>query len=302
MTTHFQNIKQFILAVLILVALPAKVDAVSVSLQTSSDVHAKDVFVVDVILNTEEQSVNTVEGEVVISDATQNFEIRDVSVAGSGFTMWPRKPSLSAKGDVIAFTGGVPGGVKGNVVLFKVAVFARNPSELRISPKELIAYANDGKGTPLTVSPIEKVVTVGAPGAGGPQDAWKTIISTDNVAPEPFDITLHQDPFLYNGKKFLSFPAVDGQSGIAYFEVQEGDTLPVRTGDQYVLVNQKGSEPVTVIVYDVAGNTRVGIYTGKVAIRWMLIVLLTLVLCIIRYRKGIIRYINLYVRRNSRKS
>lgn len=275
--------------------------AVSVTPYASGDIRAKDVFVVDVVMKTDGQEVNTVEGELVIADRTNNFEIRDISIAGSGLTMWPRKPSLSIDGKTISFAGGIPAGIAGEVPLFKVIIFTRNAGELRVTPRAVTAYANDGKGTALSVSPVEKIVTIAPEDRSvGSKDEWVKTVSNDNTAPQPFEISLHQDASLYGGNKFLSFPALDNESGISYYEVQEGNSLPVRTGDQYVLVNQGKMEVVTVTAYDASGNARIGIFDGRQPINWYAIVFWVIILFIIRQRKGIIRIIKKYGKRTKR--
>lgn len=256
----------------------------------TNEIHAQDVFVVTVAVNTAGQDINAIEGQLVIGDMTKNFEVRDITIAGSGLTMWPRKPSLSADGSTISFTGGVPGSLKGTVPLFKIVLFTRNPGELRIAPKDITLFAADGKGSALSVEAADRILTVGLPSLE-PKDGWRDVIATDNSAPQPFDITLHQDPTLYEGKKFLAFPAIDLESGIAYYEIAEGGALPVRSGDQYVLVDQDKSQQITVTAFDAAGNSRIGIFTGKTKINWTAIIFWTVVLFIISRRKNIMKFI-----------
>lgn len=290
MKTYIQSISIYILAIFCLLILPVHANALSVSINTENTVHAKDVFIVNVSVDTEGQPINTIEGDIVFSDGSKNFEIRDVSIAGSAMTLWPRRPSLSTNGDSISFTGGVPGGVSGNISLFKIIVYTRNPSELRVGAHDVVAYANDGKGTALNIANTESIISIIDP-LTDPIDRWTELVSKDNIPPEPFEIVLYQDPSLYGGQKFLSFGAVDMQSGVAYYEVQEGQALPVRTGDQYVLVNQDKTEDIIVTAYDIAGNARSGVFTGAHPINWYGIVFWTLILLIIAKRKNILRFI-----------
>jgi hypothetical protein len=275
-------IKTYILIILLLTTSAGY--AATVLTQVTGEVHAKDVFIIEVSVDTEGQKINAIEGDIFLGDTTGNFEIRDVTIAGSGFTLWPRKPSLSARGDTVSFMGGVPGGVVGPVSLFKIVIFAKNPSELRVTPKDIVAYVDDGKGTAVSVKSQDMIVGV-LPPSSKANDAWRTMVSTDNIAPEIFDIVLYQDPTLYEGKKFLSFSATDGQSGIAYYEVQEDGALPVRTGDQYVLVNQDATKEVVVTAYDIAGNARAGTYVSDKGVNWSIVGLGTLILLIIFYAR-----------------
>lgn len=283
--------------------LPFLTQAVSITAKVEKEVRAGDTFVIDVVANTEGQNINTIEGDLLFSDRTKNFEVKDVSLAGSGLTLWPRRPSLSATGDQISFSGGIPGGTTGEVPLFKIVVTTKQPGEFRVGFGDVSAYANDGKGSQLSVTRVDQLIPIMAPGVES-VDQWNGIISTDNIPPQPFQITLYKDSQLYNGQKFISFPAVDNESGVAYYEVQEGNTLPIRTGDQYVLIDQKIKQPITVTAFDLAGNTRTGIYTGKTSVNWYAIVFWTLVLFIIKKRKSIIKgikKINIF-KRNVRKN
>ena len=290
-------------ALMILFVLPFITRAVSITAKVSKEVRAGDTFVIDVIANTEGQNINTIEGDILFSDRTKNFEVKDVSLAGSGLTLWPRRPSLSGTGDQISFSGGIPGGITGEVPLFKIVVTTKQPGEFRVGFGEISAYANDGKGTALTVTRVDQLVPVMAPGAES-VDQWNSMISTDNIPPQPFQITLYKDPQLYGGQKFISFPAIDSETGIAYYEVQEGNTLPIRSGDQYVLIDQKIKQPITVTAFDIAGNARSGVYTGKTAVNWYAVIFWTLILFIIKKRKSIIKGIKKIklFKRNARKN
>lgn len=299
----FKNSHIKIVSLLGIFFLPLFVDAISITAKVGKEVRAGDVFVVDVIANTEGQNINTIEGDILFSDRTKNFEVQDVSLAGSALTMWPRRPSLSQAGDQISFSGGIPGGITGEVPLFKIVVRTKQPGEFRVGFGEIFAYANDGKGSQLSVTRVDQLVPVLVQNEEA-VDQWNKIISTDNTAPQPFEITLHKDPQLYGGQKFISFPAIDAESGISYYEVREGNTLPIRSGDQYVLIDQKIKQPITVTAFDLAGNTRTGIYTGKTAINWYAIVFWTLVLIVLKKRKNIIGSIKKikFFKRNARKN
>lgn len=292
MKNTFQIIIFSTIATVSLIHIP-DAEAASLQITTSNEIRAQDVFIVDVQLDTEGQNINTIEGTIQIQDSTKNFEIRDVSVAGSRFTIWPRKPSLSIGGDTISFVGGSPEGIDGKVSVFKMIVFAKNSSELRVSPINIVGYLNDGKGTAVEVKVQDKIISV-SPSNGVATDEWRKIVSSDNTAPEIFEIFLFQDPSLYDGKKFLSFPTTDTESGIAYYEVQEGGALPVKTGDQYVLVNQDSIEDISVTAYDFAGNARAGVFTDPDAINWKAIFVWTLILCVVFIFTKIRRVRNLF--------
>lgn len=255
---------------LVLVAwcLPNITTAASISAATSGALTAGNTSVIDVFLNTDGEVINTVEGSITIQTQTP-VQIKELSVANSAFTIWPRKPSLES-GKTITFVGGVPGGIKGNQVrLFRIVAKLDQPGDITIDTKAVSAYLHDGKATARKATG-KTVLAVGS-STGSSVNEWETIISNDNVPPEPFVVTLVQDPDLFNNKKFLSFEATDAQSGIDYYEVREGTYPAVRTGTTYVIIDQNSTPEITVVAYDKAGNSQTSIFQNKKATNWWLI-------------------------------
>jgi hypothetical protein len=128
-----------------------------------------------------------------------------------------------------------------------------------------IGYLNDGKGTPVSVSKQALTISVAKPVKGSlPKDNWQDLLVADNTPPEPFVINLYQDPETNDGQKFIDFYATDNQTGVAYYEVLEGDLAPVRSGSPYILQNQLAPLPlkISVIAHDKAGNLRTVAYTA----------------------------------------
>lgn len=259
-------------------------------------VGAKDVFVIEVRVDTEGASVNTVDGSITFSDKLSDISVRELSVAGSAFTIWPRKPSLSEKGNVISFVGGVPGGTTGkNILLFKAIVSVARPSLLSISNSDIHVYANDGKATVLPLKLRFTPVKIGE-AKDKPVDSWSDIIKNDNVPPKPFSVELHKEKDLYNGRKFINFFTIDDGSGLDYYEVKEGQYAAVRSGETYVLNDPKNAKDVTVIAHDKAGNIQVSKLKSS-SINWLSVVVVTLALVIIIKIKSIIRFFRRYAKR-----
>ena len=228
--------------------------AVFLSLPPSSAVGSHDTFIVHEQLNTQGQTINVVEGAIQITgDAAQVFQI---SLGGSDFTLWPKSPVVSSANNIttISFTGGVPGGFnKNNAQLFDIIFTASKPGKLSIVPLTITAYENDGKGTKAQTTFQQLDIPVIANGAA-PTNSWQTLLSQDKTSPNSFVITLGQDNNTYGGKKFITFQTTDGQSGMDYYEVQEGNLPPVRASSPYVLQDQTAKSPIKVKAYDKAGN------------------------------------------------
>ena len=260
--------------------------AASIYGEHAAGIGAHDVFVLELFLDTESATVNTIDGTIAFSDPGAQVEVRDLSVAGSAFTVWPRKPSLSEKGDVVSFVGGVPGGISGqHLSVCKIIISVTKESNLSVLGKNIVVYANDGKGTAVPLTMKFTTVSVGA-AKSKPADLWKDIIANDNTPPEPFTITLEQDKALYDGKKFVTFSTTDIDSGIDFYEVREGASLPVRASGTYVLIDQEHKNDITVIAHDTAGNVRKAVLPlASNRIHWIRVGIWTLALfCVFKIK------------------
>jgi hypothetical protein len=215
-------------------------------------------------------------------------------LANSAFGLWPRTPSLSADGRVVSFVGGVPGGfsIEG-ATLFNIIVEATKEGKVTLSPRNISAYLNDGKGTKVPVTLKDLVIDVSPKSIDtASQNDWSTLVSKDVLPPEKFIIVLGQDQKMYDGKIFAFFSAVDNQSGISYYEVSENGQPAVRSGSTYVFKDQSGKATLSVVAYDKAGNKREAVYNqgallSGVSWGWVLVIVLAgyiLVRIIKKYR------------------
>ena len=260
----------------------------------TSPIHSKDVFAVNVILDTDGKNINVVEGKVVFSGLkNKDIKIKDISVAGSVLSIWTRKPSLSLNDNSVTFSGGSLENFSGsNLNLFKVFVEVDSVGKLQITQADVVGYVDDGSGTKVAYKNSTGVFDI-LPALSKPIDAEFDTVTNDNEPPSPFVIELMQDKLINNGMKFLSFEAKDIGSGIDRYEVTEGDNKPVVAGSSYVPVNQDDIKNIVVMAYDKAGNVRVETYNAtsglnvKKVISFIFVVLVILVgsFFIIRFAK-----------------
>ncbi|OGL87426.1 hypothetical protein A3I40_00860 [Candidatus Uhrbacteria bacterium RIFCSPLOWO2_02_FULL_48_12] len=94
-----------------------------------------------------------------------------------------------------------------------------------------------------------------------PGGEWSQVVSRqikiDKTPPDEFEVKISRSPELFNNKYFLSFSATDAASGLAYYEIKEGDGEPETVARApYVLRQQKRNVPITVRALDKAGNDR----------------------------------------------
>jgi hypothetical protein len=293
--------KRIIIAALLFAQGVLVVSAASITVNSKSrQVHAGDVIVIDVFLNTEGAAINTVDGAITLS-ATGQLQVRDISTAGSAVSLWPRKPSLSESGNKISFVGGIPGGVSENQVpLFKVVILAEKTGTVTVSPTGS-AYLNDGKGTLVPIAAQISTIELLPPREVAINE-WENTFKKDITLPEPFTITQYQDDQLYNGNTFISFGTTDRDSGVSHYEVREAGRLPVRSGDQYVLINQNTYQKVSVSAIDYAGNIRTVTDTvGKRPLGWMTIIIGVILVSLIIKRKMVLAIIKHYVHKKNKQ-
>jgi len=262
-----------IISIFIFNFMPSRSSAAFIYSSSENMTSKGDTAIINVFLNTESELINSLDGSIILSDNYGgNFEVKDISLVGSSFSIWPRSPSLE-EGHKIYFVGGVPGGINNErALLFKIIVKINESGDFSIKPDTVTAYLNDGLATQRNITSKDSVISINQPN-GSPIDRWQEIISNDNIAPEPFKIDLIKDSNLFDGKKFISFEAFDLQSGIDHYEVKEGDYPSVRTGTNYILINQKGDPKIIVTAYDKAGNFQVSTLGQKESINWFGIII-----------------------------
>jgi hypothetical protein len=267
---------------------PYQVFSASIFSSSIDAISAGDTAVINVFVNTEGETINSIDGSIVLLDENRgNFEVKDLVVVDSAFVFWTRKPSLESKQEIF-FSGGTPNGIKGErLLVFKIIVKINQPGKFTIKSKNLNVYLNDGLVTSKEIKKSESVISVSEM-ASEAQDNWEKIISNDNTPPKPFEIFLGQDPSLYEGMKFVTFNAEDAESGIAYYQIKEGDYEYVRTGTVYVLRDQNKIRNITVKAYDKAGNIQTSsLDLGKSGINWKAIGFVLIPVLLIFYRKKI---------------
>jgi hypothetical protein len=279
---------------------PSLVSASSLYIDTKhSEFFVGDTILFSVRIDSEGKNINAVEGEVLLDHAADAVSLIDINTSGSQFSLWPVNPLPSEHNARISFAGGSPGGLtSNNAIVFNVVLKLNKTGQVALSFDNIGAYINDGKGTKDEVRVKDLVIDVlPNKSAAKATDDWSTIILNDTTAPEPFEVYLGQEESVFDGKKFLSFGTTDGQSGVSYYEVTEGNLPPARSNGTYVLQEQNKPVKVVVIAYDSAGNARESVYNGPaqapapndisypIAIIVLMGVMVFIILLIVTYNK-----------------
>ena len=88
------------------------------------------------------------------------------------------------------------------------------------------------------------------------KDEWRDLLVKDKTPPESFEITVNQDPSIFDNQYFISFFTADKESGIDRYEIQEGTEPYIVGNSPYLLKNQKLGKIVRVKAVDKSGNER----------------------------------------------
>ncbi len=152
--------KKILLTFLFIFLFAVRAHAATVSIVVGQQsVAAGESFVAEWYLNTDGASFNVVRG--VLDYTPDTLELQSVSTGSSALVLWPQTPTQTKPG-VIAFTGGVPGGVSGNHVLLLRTTFkatkAGNAALFLGTPSELLLADGLGTAVPLTMSPVSFLV------------------------------------------------------------------------------------------------------------------------------------------------
>lgn len=229
-----------------------------------------DEFTLSLFLDTEKESVNAVEINILVPEL---LKIKDISKKGSMIQLWVQEPGFSGK--IITLTGGIPGGFtasKGLIAKISFQAAAIGEGNITFMSNSVILL-NDGQGTKLDlktaggpsfrVVPRAKESAVVSPEskkapAKGEED--KDIEKENNKKPEKFEILIGEDPRVFNGQKFISFFTTDTDLGVEYYEVKEGGGDYRVAQSPYLLTDQELKTVIRVRAYGGAGNYTESIY------------------------------------------
>lgn len=239
-----------------------------------------EVLTLMIFLNTEGQSINTLEGDLKYDEKFLKAEA--INIGGSFVSFWVEKPDNKIPGS-IHFAGVTPGGissVKGEV--FKVVFRAMQKGETNLSLNNVNLFLNDGQGTQASTKSSSMTIKIIKSTSG----VLSSLEVEDSVPPEKFTIVRTKDPSIYDNKYFAVFSTIDKGFGVEHYEVCE--YWSCITGESpYLLKYQNPFYHIAVRAYDMNGNFTSSTLTSP----WLIILLVFLFLFVIIY-------LCFYLRRN----
>jgi hypothetical protein len=252
-----KNNTKFICVIALFISVQA--DAVSLYFEKpENDIKVGDTVILNVYIDSGDTEINGVEGVVKVSGPVT---ITNLNVAGSVFSLWPNKPSLS--GDEVSFVGGSVSGFFGKKnKVFSIVFKSSDIGKVNFSLKEGDVFLNDGNGTKLAILGTKQSFDI-LKSNNKSNNQLADLILSDKIAPESFKIELGRDDSVYEGKYFVSFYTTDNDSGVNRYEVRENNLAAVRSGNTYILEDQSLKGRIEVNVIDNAGNIRTEVLNLK---------------------------------------
>ena len=254
---RFKIKKQFLILFLGFLLFPFLSNATTLYFSPETAEYGKgDIFKVEVRLDTKGDSINTCEAK--ISFNKNQLEVTDISKGGSLMTLWAKDPFYSDAEGTIILVGGIPSGFKGDGKIISIIFRATESGSANLSfQDDSRALLNDGKGTPAPLVKEDAIFEISSSPTGQSFDEWQKEIEKDKTSPEPFEIKIGQDPAVFEGKYFIVFSTTDKQTGVAYYQIKEGDSEWKAEDSPYPLENQDLKEKILVKAVDKAGNERI---------------------------------------------
>jgi hypothetical protein len=224
----------------------------------SKSVSVDSKFEVGVFLNTQNESINAIEGEIKFP--ADYFELQGFYSGGSIVSFWITQPSLSS-GGVVSFSGITPGGLNSaKGYLFSLILKAKKTGDASIISDNEKILLNDGQGSPVDITKAPLALKITKSG-----NSQNFVPLYDPNPPETFLPQISRDKNIFDNKYFLAFATQDKGAGIDHYEIMETGLLGFFSSifyknqwaiaeSPYVLEDQTLTSFIYIKAIDKAGN------------------------------------------------
>ena len=214
---------------------------------------------VDILVDPEGQSINSIESTIIFSPTF--FDFNGFSLEQSSIPIWVEKPKEKVKGSVY-FSGVIPGGIDRLydpmsstnraipiVRLFFISKTSGN-TDFKIGNSQVLQ--NDGRGTAtsLTTKGINIAITPNT------NKEVPNPILADTSIPKPFKVDIIERSVFGKTPRLAIFSAEDEEGGIEHYEVAIGDSDFQEAESPFPLPYRLFSYQLTARAYDYSGNFR----------------------------------------------
>lgn len=221
----------------------------------AENIYSGDVFVLEAKISSPDELINVADGAILFNKDV--LEVKELSVGGSIFSLWASGPSFSNTEGRVNFVGGVPNGFQSaDGLMLKIIFRAKRSDTAKIFFEDGFSLLRgDGNGTNINPSTRPLVLRIAERQAQvPPKDEWKDIMEADTAPPTFIEAVISKDARFFDNKYFVSFFATDEKSGVAHYEIKEGDGHFARAVSPYALQDQSLRDVVQIKSIDSAGN------------------------------------------------
>ena len=284
MTKSLKQFKIIISLIIGLVLFPAVSFAAELYLESvEREYYSGSGVVAEIRLDAAGECVNVVKAD--LSFSKDNLEAIDFSRGNSILSLWVKEPVIEQASGLISFIGGIPGGFcgimpgdpgKSNLlgrIIFRVKQASSGQGKISFSDTSEVLL-NDGLGTKAELKTSGAAFNILDEIPYQFKDEWADELVRDRVLPESFEIKIHQEPSIFEGKYFITFSTADKQTGLDYYEIAELNLFErifkiekwQKGISPYLLEDQRLWSIIEVRAVDKAGNVRMAEF--KPAMKW----------------------------------
>lgn len=244
---------RILFSLLVFCLFPPAVFAARVDVRIQEVLSHDGVGIAQIFLDTEGQIINVVAASIVFPD---HLEVRSIRTGESALGLWVEEPRVEH--NKITFVGAIPNGLShSNVPLVAVVFSARDMasrSAVILGDVRAFLHAEDGGSVAVK---LPEAIPLNF------STSTTSVLEQDGVLPEDFFVMIVRNQDIFDGRLVAIFSAVDKQSGIDYFEMQEHRLRTpstdgwVRARSPQLLSDQTRLSYVSVKAVDRAGNVRI---------------------------------------------
>lgn len=223
--------------------------------------HVGDVFSLEIVVDTEEKTVNAV--DVTVQFPAEFLTYQEYDDGASVLNVWIDKPAFNMFNQ-IHLAGITPGGFNGNTVqiitlLFKV--IQTGQGNVDITAAKFLLHDGEGTEATVTVQNLHLASTEG--------ESNIRVFTVDDELPESFTPTILFDPDVYNGQAVLIFSTKDKGSGLDHFKIKEGMFGNyIKSESPYLIKYQDLDRKIFIKAIDKNGNERTEILYPQTTQPW----------------------------------
>lgn len=235
-------------------------DAAVISIKTPTSSSVGSRVSVDILVDPQNQSINSIESTINFSKEELNFN--GFSIKQSSIPIWVEEPKEKVKGQ-IHFSGVVPGGLERlydpvhtdnrAIPVLRLFFIAKTSGTANFSSANSSVLENDGKGTSVLITEGANSINILPVEVGA---SIKTSLSEDVTPPNPFTVTFVERSVFGKTPRLAIFSAEDNEGGIEHYEVGVGNLGFHNATSPFSLPYRLFPYTLTVRAFDFSGNLR----------------------------------------------